>query len=305
MDANLVLKTRAAKVLLDEIEQNPTLLAQLQVFFTPYCDCDITQWIVSRIEANDSFVKAKIRELIAPMDNYPLLRGNFKPVAGQLLSQYCNGYDFVGIYADGNGGETQKVIEDNSITQGCAPPDALRFFYPLPTQRAALDAGSTNVVFASEPFYPYYNFEEPNQQLFFVKVFHSSIKTARLQVKVDGLTFGDYENLELIIGPPFGTSDGYYLEPNPVIIPYNTETNDWQHGTISVSFNPTTRIISIEHPWSGSDRFLLSDVDIVLRKANKVVGWFNLSYASEPYDPTSEAAQTPYDLMAIKFGSNN
>jgi hypothetical protein len=300
MDANVILKNRAASMLLAEIQQTPDLLTQLQVYFAPYCDCDVTDWIVSRVQANDQFVKNKIRELLVGIDGFPLARGNFKPVNGQLLSQYCNGYDFVGIYADGNGGEVQKIIEEKSVSQGCTPPDALRFLYPLSTQRAALDAGSSNVVFATEPIYPYYNQDLPDQQLFSVKVPLSSPKTARLQVKVDGLTFGDYENLTLTIASPSS-----YYDPGTPVVPYNTERDDWQHGTISAIFNPTTRIISIEHPWSGSDRTLGSGVDIVLRKNNIVVGWFFLSYSSEPYDPDSPAAQNPHDLLMIVYGSMN
>ena len=300
MPANLVLGEKTSVVLLNEINQNPTLKAQLELYFTPYCDCDIVEWIVKRVELGDQFVIDTIVELIQYRDPYPITRGGARPVAGQLLTQYCNGNDFVGVYADGNGGQVQKVIEEKSLTQGCMPPDALRFLYPLSTQRAALDAGSSNVVFASEPIHPWYDQDLPDQQLFSVKIPLSSPKPARLQVKVDGLTFGDYENLTLTIASP--SSD---YDPGTPVVPYNTDTDDWKHGTISATFNPTTRIISIEHPWSGSDRFLGSGVDIVLEKNNIVVGWFFLGYYSEPYDPDSLAAQNPYDLLMITYGSMN
>ena len=119
MTSNVVLKDKAAVILLNEIQQNPTLKAQLELYFTPYCDCDITEWIVGQLEINNQPVKDKILELIAFRDEFPITRGGAQPVAGQLLAQYCNGNDFVGIYADGNGGNVQKIIEIDSVGQQC------------------------------------------------------------------------------------------------------------------------------------------------------------------------------------------
>ena len=123
MTSNVVLKDKAAVILLNEINQNPTLKAQLELYFKPYCDCDITEWIVGQLEINNQPVKDKILELIAFRDEFPITRGGSKPVAGQLLVQYCNGDDFVGIYADGNGGVVHKTIEVNSESQGCKKRD--------------------------------------------------------------------------------------------------------------------------------------------------------------------------------------
>ena len=119
MTSNVVLKDKAAVVLLNEINQNPTLKAQLELYFTPYCDCDITEWIVGQLEINNRPVKDKILELIAFRDEFPITRGGARPVAGQLLAQYCIGVDFVGVYADGNGGQVVKTIEINSAGRQC------------------------------------------------------------------------------------------------------------------------------------------------------------------------------------------
>ena len=123
MTSNVVLKDKAAVILLNEINQNPTLKTQLELYFKPYCDCDITEWIVGQLEINNQPVKNKILELIAFRDDFYISRGGTQPVAGQLLTQYCNGRDFVGVYADGVGGQVVKTIETNSVGQHCYSPE--------------------------------------------------------------------------------------------------------------------------------------------------------------------------------------
>lgn len=119
MTSNVVLKDKAAVILLNEINQDPVLKAQLELYFKPYCDCDITEWIAGQVDLNNQPVINKLLELIAYRDDSPITRGGPHPVLGQLLAQYCNGNDFVGIYADGNGGQVQKTIEVNSVSQNC------------------------------------------------------------------------------------------------------------------------------------------------------------------------------------------
>ena len=127
MTSNAVLKDKTAVILLNEIHQDPVLKAQLELYFKPYCDCDITEWIAGQVDLNNQPVINKILELIAYRDELPITRGGPQPVLGQLLKQYCNGNDFVGIYADGNGGESQKVIENDSESQGCKQPETNQF----------------------------------------------------------------------------------------------------------------------------------------------------------------------------------
>jgi hypothetical protein len=91
MDVNLILACKTAKVLLEFLVANNEQAQELKTYFGPYCDCDVTDWIVSRVQAQDSFVIGKIRDIIQARDEYSLLPGNNRPVNGQLLSQYCSG----------------------------------------------------------------------------------------------------------------------------------------------------------------------------------------------------------------------
>ena len=123
MTSNVVLKDKAAVILLNEIHQDPVLKAQLELYFKPYCDCDITEWIVGQVDLNNQPVINKLLELIAYRDNFPITRGINQPLEGQLLAQYCNGGNFVGVYADGVGGQVVKTIETKSVGQHCYRPE--------------------------------------------------------------------------------------------------------------------------------------------------------------------------------------
>ena len=41
---------------------------------------------------------------------------------GTLIKTMCKGYDQYGVYADGNGGSYEELIETNSLTCGYVPP---------------------------------------------------------------------------------------------------------------------------------------------------------------------------------------
>jgi hypothetical protein len=44
------------------------------------------------------------------------------PLRGTLLNTLCKGYDQYGVYADGNGGTYEELIESNSTICGYTPP---------------------------------------------------------------------------------------------------------------------------------------------------------------------------------------
>ena len=283
MDANLVLKNRAAANLLAEMQADPELVSQLAVYFAPYCDCNITDWIVARVIANDTFVKAKIRELIAPMDNFPLLRGNQKPVAGQLLTQYCLGDNFVGIYADGNGGEIQRIIEANSEAQNCKPPETVEFFLPWNSEQSKVDAGSDGVIFMDEPM--------PSGATSFIggqKIFFSSPRTPRLQIKIGSLAAGDYQNLRIELFSQRDNNGNYPGNPNAKI-PFNTEWNDWE-GTLTAVYNPSTRITKLQTNFSQTAG---GAVYLTYLRDEKIIGWVNLGQHWFDYD-ASTGLPTPF-----------
>lgn len=289
MDANVVLKNRAAAILLAEMQADSALAAQIQAFFAPYCDCNITDWIVSRVNANDTIVIAKIRELIAPLDNFPLIRGSLKPVQGQLLTQYCSGNDFVGIYADGNGGEVQRVIEADSETQGCKQPETIQFFLPWESQRSLVNAGSDGVIFRDQP--------APVSGESFIggqKIFFSAPRTPRLQVKIGGLEAGDYQNLSVEI---FSTrdADGQYIGNPSGKVPFNTTWTDWG-GSLTAVYDPATRVTKLQSYYSTTAG---GAVYLTFMRGTKIISWVNL-------DTTwfSRDASTGLDTPFMTFIAN-
>lgn len=283
MSANLVLGEKTAVVLLNEINQDPVLKAQLELYFTPYCDCDIADWIVKRVELGDQFVIDTIVELIRYRDPYPITRGGPQPVLGQLLTQYCNGNDFVGIYADGNGGEIQRIIEANSEAQNCKPPETVEFFLPWNSEQSKVDAGSDGVIFMDEPM--------PSGATSFIggqKIFLSSPRTPRLQVKIGDLAAGDYQNLRIELFSQRNNNGGQPGNPSSKI-PFNTQWNDWE-GTLTAVYNPSTRITKLQSSFSQSAS---GAVYLTYLRDEKIVGWVNLGQHWFFYD-TSTGLATPY-----------
>jgi len=304
--SNVVLKDKAAVILLNEINQDPVLKAQLALYFKPYCDCDIAEWIVGQIEINNQPVINKILELIAFRDNFPITRGGPQPVLGQLLAQYCNGNDFVGIYADGNGGQTQKTIEVNSVAQKCVGVEQALFYFPLMSQAAALEAGSTNIQFDTNSYVPHFDYYNLTNIITGYRVLLSSPKVARLQVKIGGLFTNDYSNVSIVVSNPSFDPNYYFDDPSLVSTPLIMGLEHWAHGPFDLTFNPSTRIISITKPVSTSNSsYIAGYADIVIYKGDKIVGALEFSYACEPYDPDEQARLgfPRYDLLMFTQGS--
>jgi hypothetical protein len=292
MDANVVLKNRAAAILLAEILSDSELAAALAVYFSPYCDCNITDWIVGRLNANDAFVIAKIRELIAARDDFPLIRGTYKPVQGQLLSQYCSGNDFIGIYADGNGGEVQKTIEADSINQGCKQPESVQFFYPLSTQASLVNDGADGVIFSNYP-----KDEDPvNQVIRLQKIFASSPRTPRLQIKLGGLESQQYDQLSVHI---FSQYDENGISQGPQgKIPYNTQWQDWD-GSVTAVYDSSTRVVKVQAQYLQQ---MAGFVYITILKGTQIVGWTNLYSGHYTTDPTT-GQPSVYNTFIMNNGS--
>jgi hypothetical protein len=72
---------------------------QIKEYFTQYCDCDIVEWLISKINNNDEIVIEKLKELLAPYDPYPVKRELTHPSHGQLMKVYCQKTDLMGYYA--------------------------------------------------------------------------------------------------------------------------------------------------------------------------------------------------------------
>lgn len=75
------------------------LSAQIKEYFTSYCDCDIVEWLIAQLTANNTEVVDRVKELIATYDPYPIKREANHPVHGQLLKTFCQGTSRVGYYA--------------------------------------------------------------------------------------------------------------------------------------------------------------------------------------------------------------
>jgi hypothetical protein len=265
MDVNLILAGRTAKVLLGFLVANSEQAQELKAYFSPYCDCDVTQWIVSRVEAQDSFVIGKIRDIIQARDEYPLLRGNYKPVNGQLLSQYCSGRNFYGIYANGLGGTNDKLIDDSGVQ--CGGALKARFYFPLEPQRAALMAdqpvtfsafhiGEPNDV-DTEPYITSYKLYDP-----------ISVSGVRFKIKVGGLLEDEYQGLTVkMIGSRDADGNFYDIPDINNTYPYNSNPGS---ETVNLSYDETQRIITVYIPYIW-ERWL--DAYLCVIKNNRIIGW--------------------------------
>lgn len=288
MDSNVILKDKSAVVLLNELANSPALRAQIEAYFTPYCDCDITEWVVARVIANDQAVKNKLREMIAARDFIPVVRGATKPVAGQLLKGYCVGEDFVGIYADGNGGEIQKTIEIGSFSQGCKQLEDVQIYFPLISQESLVRSGSSNVTYSSYPE----NNDPNNSVISSLRFYDSQPSIPRLQFKLGDLAAGDYENLSVEIFSVYG-ADGGYSGPHSKC-PYNTARTDW-NGAVTAVYNSSSRIVKIEAE-TGAE--LDGNVIVTILKNNRILAWAYLYATHFDTDPVT-GANTPFNAMSL------
>lgn len=292
MTSNVVLKDKAAVILLNEIHQDPVLKAQLELYFKPYCDCDITEWIAGQVDLNNQPVINKILELIAFRDNFPITRGGPQPVLGQLLKQYCNGNDFVGIYADGNGGQVQKTIEN--VSEICTGPHSVSILFPLSGQDTLLQQESDLVAFSTE-------LTSAESQ-----VFDSNPRDYKLQLKLELNNSSDYQDLEFLFASVYDENgvEDYY---DPGRVPLSTRPSEWT-SLPTATFNPTTKVIKVNQSYINEHtRRSLENCNLLILKNQKLMGFVRLYYGVRPYDPDSPTGMSGnnYNSLSIYQGSTN
>lgn len=129
--ARVITRHGSVKDLVEILQQNTVLATQIKSYFQPYCDCDITIWLIEQINNDDIGVINKIRELIAAEDDNVLTRSVIHPEQNVLLSTFCIGQDLYGKYATGTGGITEILIKETSTTCGCQPYKVNNFNWAL------------------------------------------------------------------------------------------------------------------------------------------------------------------------------
>lgn len=299
MDSNVILKNRSAIVLLNEIANSPALRAQIEAYFAPYCDCDIVEWIVGKLAVNDTFVKNKILELIRYVDDNSLIRGNSKPVLGQLIRQYCVDGDLIGIYGDGNGNEVQKTI--GIVSEICTGRHSVNFFYPFLNQDALIEQESDNVVFSNNQ-YDY----APDSVAVEGKAYDSNPRPFRLQIKLQLNNNSDYQDLEFMFASIYD-ENGLEQYDNPARVPLSSRLYEWRNGVPTYSFNPTTRVVKIKQLYVGEHDRTTYNCNFLVLKKNKLMGFVRLALGIRPYDPDSPVGQSGnhYNSLFVYPGSMN
>ncbi len=99
MVEKVILEGQSAQDLIALFRSESPLSVQIKEYFTQYCDCDIVEWLISKIDSNDEIVIEKLKELLAPYDPYPVKRALIHPSHGQLVKAYCQNTDLMGYYA--------------------------------------------------------------------------------------------------------------------------------------------------------------------------------------------------------------
>ena len=99
MVEKVILEGQSAEDLIALFRTESPVVSDILQYFQPYCDCDIVEWIIAQLEANNEEVREKIEELIAAYDPYPNPRISRFPVHGQLTKMFCEGRDLKGYYA--------------------------------------------------------------------------------------------------------------------------------------------------------------------------------------------------------------
>lgn len=122
MSNSLTMRYKSVKALVALLQNtsDPTATA-IKSYFQPYCDCDITIWLIEQINNNNMQVINKIRELISTEDATPINRNLVNPGNGFLLRTYCQGPNLIGMYANGDGTSNELVIKEYSNLCWCAP----------------------------------------------------------------------------------------------------------------------------------------------------------------------------------------
>jgi len=111
MTNSLTMRFKSVKALVALLQNpsDPTAIV-IKSYFQPYCDCDLSQWIIAQIENNNLLVINKIKELIANFDPTPYSRDIINPGPDFLLRTFCQGSDLYGVYADGSGSNSNSLI---------------------------------------------------------------------------------------------------------------------------------------------------------------------------------------------------
>lgn len=117
MAEKVILEGRSAEDLIDLFRREGALTPEIKAYFTNYCDCDIAEWLIAQLTANNQEVVDRVNELLAAYDPYPVRRETKFPVHGHLVKTFCDGKDLKGYYAINSQGlqsYDKKIIVANS-----------------------------------------------------------------------------------------------------------------------------------------------------------------------------------------------
>ena len=99
MAEKVILEGRSAEDLIDLFRREGALTPEIKAYFTNYCDCDIAEWLIAQLTANNQEVVDRVNELLAAYDPYPVRRETKFPVHGHLVKTFCDGKDLKGYYS--------------------------------------------------------------------------------------------------------------------------------------------------------------------------------------------------------------
>ena len=75
----IVLLGQSAEDLIELFRSESAPSAQIREYFTNYCDCDIAEWLIAQLIANNQEVVDKVNELLEARDLYPIKREAIHP----------------------------------------------------------------------------------------------------------------------------------------------------------------------------------------------------------------------------------
>ena len=82
MAEKVILEGRSAEDLIDLFRREGALTPEIKAYFTNYCDCDIAEWLIAQLIANNQEVVDKVNELLEARDLYPIKREAIHPKNG-------------------------------------------------------------------------------------------------------------------------------------------------------------------------------------------------------------------------------
>lgn len=110
----LVKKTRTVRRLIDFIYKGGAVATQIKSHFSMYCDCDITTWLIDRIEARDPNVYNRLLVILRAPDPVVVERLLAAPPVGKLLDRYCFEGKLMGRFSTGSDEIVLVVIDEAS-----------------------------------------------------------------------------------------------------------------------------------------------------------------------------------------------